>query len=143
MIKFPLNFEVFAEAEEGVSSPWHAQTNAIEPIKCCLPVEFSGPGGGYTPEDLFTISAINCIIGAFKFHCDKQNQSFKKIKGKASLTLSLEENEKLCFTALEVFLEVEGAKDKETIKKILEDAITNCPVCNAIKVPKTLHIDIK
>ena len=142
MIQFPLHFEVFAEADSDLTNAWKCQANALEPISCCIPPEFAGPGKSYTPEDFFAFSVINSIIAAFKIGCEKANQNFDKIKGKASLTMDLGPDNKLTFAALDICLDVTGASDKEKIKKILEEAISICPVSNAIKTPKTLHIQV-
>lgn len=142
MIKFPLEFEVNIEAKEGISTPWNGQGNAHVPIGCSIPVEFGGPGGGYTPEDLFALATLNCIISDFKVFCYKKRESFSKIKGKACLTLDLI-NQKLIFSNLDITLEVEGAIHPDVVKAILEESIANCPVCNCIKMPKILHITMK
>ena len=143
MIKFPLHFEVFAEAQPGISTIWKAQANTHTQIDCCIPVEFSGPGGGYSSEDFFALAIINCIIGAFKFFCEKNNQSFKTIKGKAGLKVESATNKIMKFTAIDIVFDIEGASNIEKVKKLLDEAISNCPVCNSIQIPKTLHISIK
>ncbi|EKE07986.1 MAG: hypothetical protein ACD_17C00407G0001, partial [uncultured bacterium] len=53
MIKFPMKFQVQAQAGAGSHTKWDAQTEHLAPISCAIPPEFMGPGGGYSPEDLF------------------------------------------------------------------------------------------
>lgn len=142
MIKFPLAFEVNVEASEGVSTPWNSQSNAHTPITCSIPVEFYGPGGGYTPEDLFTLAILNCIIAEFKVSCYRKKVSFLAIKGKGRLTLDLV-NQKLVFSNIEITFEVEGTVHPDEVKKTLEESIANCAVCKCLKIPKTLHINVK
>ena len=86
MIKFPMKFEVEAKAPSGVSSQWIAQGDDLPPIPSAIPPEFMGPGGGYSPEDLFGISVLNCLIALYKVYCEKSNISFQEIRGKAILT---------------------------------------------------------
>jgi organic hydroperoxide reductase OsmC/OhrA len=143
MGKFPINFEVSSEATSGIQNKWKIQSNAYESITCCIAAEFSGPGGGYTPEDFFALAAMSCITAAFKVNCEKAKENFEKIKLKSKLTLDLDCNNKLSFTALDITIEVIGSSNIENVKKALESAINDCPVSNSIKTPKMMHIDIK
>ncbi len=143
MMKFPLEYEVYAEAGADLGSLGKAQANAQSPISWAIPVEFGGPGGGYTPEDLFALSVINCIMSAFKCYCHKYNLSFKTIKSKAILKMDKDVNNKFYFSEININLEVEGASNIENVKKQLEEAINNCPVSNSVKIPKTLHLTVK
>lgn len=87
MIKFPMKFEVRASASVGSSSLWTAQTEHLPPIASAIPPEFMGPGGGYSPEDLFAIALLNCLIATFKVYCEKSNVTFQEIQGRVSLTV--------------------------------------------------------
>ena len=143
MIKFPLEYEVFIETDAHLSSLGKAQANAQPPISCSIPVEFGGPGSGYTAEDLFALSVTNCILSAFKCFCHKEHLTFKLVKGKSILKMNMDSNKKLFFSEIDIRLEVEEASNVEKVKKALEEAISNCPVSNSIKIPKTLHINVK
>jgi uncharacterized OsmC-like protein len=140
--KFPLIFEVCSEAESSINAPWKVKHSEFEAITCCVPPELKGPGGGYTPEDLFALSIINCIISDFKVFCERDKESFEKIKIKASLKLDNHSNKKFTFTNIDIKIDVIGATSREKIEKILNDSIKHCTICNAIKVPKTFHINI-
>src|SRR3990167_8275560 len=87
MIKFPMKFSVTANASPGISSPWSAQAGNLPPIPSAIPPEFAGPGGGYSPEDLFALSLLNCLIATFKVYAEKSKVSFQEIKGRISLIL--------------------------------------------------------
>ncbi|KPK33058.1 MAG: hypothetical protein AMS24_02355 [Chlamydiae bacterium SM23_39] len=143
MIKFPLNFEVYSEATSGICNKWKIHINAYEPITCCIPTEFYGPGEGYTPEDFFALSILNCMIASFKIACEKENANFDKVKTKAKLIMNLDANNKLIFSEINIIIDVEGASDIEKVKKILERSVNDCPVSNAIKTPKTLQLNVK
>ena len=140
--KFPLIFEVCSEAESSINTPWKVKHCDFEEITCCVPPELKGPGGGYTPEDLFALSIINCIISDFKVFCENAKESFEKIKIKASLKLDNPSNKNFIFTNIDIKIDVIGATNIEKVKKILDDAIKHCTICNSIKIPKTLHINI-
>ena len=144
MIKLPVKFEVFAESAPGISSLWkggHGQTNKL--IDCCIPVEFSGPGGAYSSGDLFALSIINGIIGEFKFICEKKKLSFKMINANVRIIVDSDPKKLLKITAIDLYFTVEESSDVEEVKKVLDYAINNCPIINSIQIPKTLHVVVK
>ena len=142
MIKLPVKFEVSAEAKPGISTVWKGEADGKKLDSCCIPVEFSGPGSGFSAEDLFGLAVLNCIIGEFKFLCEKKELSFKTIKGKAWLIVDADTKKLIKFTSIDLFFDVGGASNVEDVKKVLEYAISFCPVSNSIQIPKTLHITV-
>ena len=142
--QFPLRYEVNAEATEGISSIWKAQTNALAPTSCAIPPEFNGPGGAYSPEDFFALAILNCMIASFKFHCEKAGQHFEKIKGNASLSITKDpETEHLLLNEVYIKFDVSGSSDAGHVKNLLEQAIKECPVGNAVKTGKSFQINVK
>lgn len=143
MVKFPLKFEVQANASSGISSPWSCQTDKLPPILSSIPPEFMGPGGGYSPEDLFALALLNCLIATFKVYAEKSQVQFQALQGKVLLTVDkLPSEPGFAMTQAEIFLTIQGASDKEKTRKLLENAIRDCAVSNSIKTGKTFHIDI-
>lgn len=142
MMKFPLKFEVQASTVSGIQTNWTATTmNHLPPITSAIPPEFSGPGGGYTPEDLFAISLLNCLIASFKVYCEKSQVSFKELKGRVILTVD-KGAQGLIMSHADIYFDISGASNPEKTRKLLDDAIKNCPVSNSIKTGKTFHIEI-
>lgn len=143
MIKFPMKFEVQANASCGISSPWTCQSDRLPPILSSIPPEFMGPGGGYSPEDLFALALLNCLIATFKVYCEKGQVQFKEINGKVLLTVDkLHAEPGFAMTQADIFFTIQGASDKEKIRKLMENAIRDCAVSNSIKTGKTFHMDI-
>ncbi len=143
MIKFPMSFEASASATSGTSSLWTAQAESLPPIQSAIPTEFMGPGGGYSPEDLFSLSLLNCLIATFKVYCEKSKINFEEIKGKIHLTVDkLSGQSGFAMTQANIFLDVTGASDPEKARKLLDGAIKDCAVSNSIKTGKTFHINI-
>ena len=66
MVDFPIKFAVSAKATSGISETWTAYEDGFDPINCSIPAEFQGPGGAYSPEGLFGVSIVSCIIGLYK-----------------------------------------------------------------------------
>lgn len=143
MIKFPLKFEVEAQSGQGSTTPWTAKTDAFPPIHCAIPPEFMGPGGAYSPEDLFAMSLLNCLIATFKVYCEKSKLNFEEVKGKAILTLDRQMGQSgLVITQADIYFDITGATDKEKVRKIMDSAIRDCAISNSIKTGKTFHINV-
>ena len=138
-----MKFEMQASASSGVNSQWTSQTDLLPPIPTAIPPEFMGPGGGYSPEDLFALAVLNCVIATFKVYCEKGKIAFQTIAGKAHLTvdkLPLEPG--FGMTQIDVTLNVTGTSDPDKAKKTLELAIKDCAVSNSIKSGKTFHLNV-
>jgi len=143
MSMFSLKFEVSAEAKPGISTTWQAQVKSLEPIKIAIPPEFHGPGGGYSPEDLYGLSVLNCLIALFKDLAERNSVIFEKIEGKLLVTMDKDpQTNGLILTHLDITFNIIGAADKEKTRTFLEKAIAQCPVTNSIKSGKTCHINI-
>lgn len=143
MVKFPMKFESQANATSGINSQWTSQTDLLPPIPVAIPPEFMGPGGGYSPEDLFSLAVVNCVIATFKVYCEKGKLNFTSIQGKAILTVDKISGESgFGMTQIDITFDVEGASDQERVKKTLESAIKDCAVSNSIKAGKTFHINM-
>jgi len=144
MLKFPIKFEVEAEAKPGISTNWKGQAPNLSPITCAIPPEFMGPGGGYSPEDLFILSILSCLLALFKAYCEKNKITFHEVKSRAILTVDRNHTASvLVFTHIDIFIDVTGASDTEKARHQLDKALKDCPVSNAIKTGKTFHITVK
>jgi len=74
MSAFPKIFTVESKGESGVQSTWVNQLKdkASTPIVMAIPPEFEGPGGTYSPEDLYALSLLNCYLATFKYIAEKE-----------------------------------------------------------------------
>jgi uncharacterized OsmC-like protein len=143
MIRFPMSFEVAASSKAGSSSLWKGEAEGLIPIVCAIPTEFMGPGGGYSPEDLFALSLLNCLIATFKVYAEKSKIDFAEIKGKIQLTVDrLSGQNGFALTQANIFIDITGASDAERARKVLDAAIKDCAVSNSIKTGKAFHINI-
>lgn len=138
-----MKFTITAAATHGIGSQWTAQNEGLPPIPSAIPPEFMGPGEGYSPEDLFAISLLNCLIATFKVYCEKSKVTFKELGGKVVLTVDKMTGQSgFAMTQADVFFDITGASDPERARKLLDAAIKDCAVSNSIKTGKTFHINI-
>lgn len=143
MIKFPMKFEVEANSQAGAATQWTGKAGNLPPIPSAIPPEFMGPGGGYSPEDLFALSLLNCLIATFKVYAEKGAVTFQELKGKANLTVDRIPGETgFSMTQVEVFFDITESSDIEKARKFMDQAIKDCAVSNSIKTGKTFHINI-
>lgn len=140
---FPIKFEVSAEAQSGISTPWKTSAENFEHIKVAISPQFKGPGKTYSPYHLYGISILNCLIGVYKHLCESNKIDFKKIEGKLSASINKKpESDELIISHIDFIINVLGASDKEKARSFLEKAFNVCPVTNSIKTGKTYHINI-
>lgn len=143
MLKFPMKFEVAAHSQAGIANNWVAQVGHLPSIPSAIPPEFMGPGGGYSPEDLFGIAVINCLIATYKVYCEKANITFAEIKARAEVKVDKEPSStSFHISQIDVFMDITGASDVDKAKKILESAIKDCAISNSIKSCKSFHINV-
>jgi uncharacterized OsmC-like protein len=141
---FPLNFKVEAEATYGISNTWMGSANDYPKIEIAIPCEFKGPGKAYSPEDLYALAVLNCLIAVYKGVCEKNEMKFDKILGSVELTMNKScENSHIILSHLDITFTVIGASDKDKARKLFDLSVKNCPVTNSIKSGTTLHFHIK
>jgi uncharacterized OsmC-like protein len=144
MPEFPIKFEVKANASAGISKSWTATENSSKPIECAIPPVFHGPGQGYSPEGLFGISILNCIIAFYKTLCEKSNVQFSNLESSASMTMdySSDDDSILSITEIDFNITVNGSSDPEKAKILLEQSASRCPLSNSIKCGKTYNFKV-
>ncbi len=141
MLKFPMKFHaVESSSTAPIKNKWMGKVLDLPPIPVSIPPEFMGPGDGYSPEDLFGLAVLNCVIALYKVYCAQAKVSFQEIKGSAVLTADKESLEASFYIShIDLTIEVSGASDVEKAKQILDNAIKHCPIGNSIKSCKSFH----
>ncbi len=143
MIQFPLKFEVSATAPSGTANPWTCQADKLPPIPVAIPPEFHGPGGGYSPEDLYGLALLNCLLATLKVYLETGAVAFEALEGKAIVTADkLASEPGFLMSQVEFFLTIRKPSDPEKAKKIADTAIRDSGICNSVKSGKTYHIAI-
>ncbi|MBX9744451.1 MAG: OsmC family protein [Chlamydiales bacterium] len=143
MMKFPMKFEVSATAKAGIGSQWTAQAGELPPIPSAIPPEFSGPGGGYSPEDLFGIAVSNCLIALYKVYCEKAKISFQHIEIKADVVIDKQPSDpSFLITEVNIYCTISGASNQDRARELFDQVAKDCPVSNSIRSGKTFHVNI-
>ena len=142
MIKYPLNFHAEAQATPGITSTWTAKAENNAPITCAIPPEFMGPGGGYSPEDLYGIALLNCVIATFKVFAEKSNLTFTDVKGTAEITIDRGDKGAPWISKIALHLTLTGASDTAKGETVLKESKAACIVCNSMRTEVTLETTV-
>ena len=133
MIKYPLYFKGHAATSQGMATPFQAQVEDYLPIPCAIPKGFLGPGGGYSPEDLYLLSLTACFIATFKVFAEKTQLAYEELSGEAELMIDRNEHGVPEIKKVELTFTLKGAQDQEKAKGLLEESRKYCLVSNAVK----------
>jgi organic hydroperoxide reductase OsmC/OhrA len=143
MIHYPLVFKVSASANEGIGANWSALSDSMpQPLPMSIPPEFEGPGGGYSPEDIYAFALMNCFIATFKVIAEKSKLTYQSLKTDGTLTVDRNESGVPWMKAFLLKVEVAGASDVERTKRLLEKTSQSCMILNSVKTEKTFEFNV-
>lgn len=143
MLKYPMVFQVKSAAKPGINVKWQTSAFSMEQVlPAAVPPEFSGPGGGFSPEDFYALSIVNCYVATFKVYAEKSELQYEEIT--AMVTLEVDRDEKgfpwMARCRLEVKLYKPSSKEKA--EAVLTKAYKGCLVMNSIRTEKTVDYQI-
>ena len=140
MIHYPLTFKVSSSATSGALSTWDSvfYRTAGDPVQSLvsIPPEFEGPGGGYSPEDFYSLALINCFVATFKVIADKSKLNFKCLECHGLLTVDRDEKGVPWMSSFRLKGTLTGVADIERAKRILEKTSQSCMILNSVKTEK-------
>jgi organic hydroperoxide reductase OsmC/OhrA len=127
------NFEVFSQSTWGIDTPISASTNKSFPeIGLSIPPEFSGPGTGYSPEDLYALALLNCYLATFKFVAEKSKLQFQAISGKAVLEVGDTESRKNWMRKVKLTINLSGAENPTRALNLLVKTKDHCMIHQSV-----------
>lgn len=142
MIKYPLKFKASAKATPGIANTWTAQSEQNSPITCAIPPEFMGPGGGYSPEDLYGIALLNCVLATFKVFAEKSGLTFTEVNGTADITIDRSEGGTPWISHIALHATLSGASDTAKAETVLHESKKACIVCNSMKTEVSFETSV-
>jgi peroxiredoxin-like protein len=141
MTSYPLYFDVSAKAHSGISTSWKSGSSQFEsPI--AIPPEFGGPGGGFSPEDIYAMALTNCFIATFKVIAERSKADFESIEIASKLTVDRSEGGNPWMKAITMKVKVTGTKDASKVERLLQKTSTSCLILNSVKTEKTLEFTV-
>jgi len=141
MNSYPKSFDTTASATHGTQSAWKA-CSADHEIAVSIPPEFAGPGGAFSPEDLFAQALTNCFLGTFKVLAENSNVSFRSVDVHGRLLVDLDERKKPCMHAFHLEIKLALPSDEARAKRLVEKALQSGFILNSVKTAITHELSI-
>ncbi len=142
MIKYPISFFATAESESGIQSQWTIESQNIE-TKCAVPPEFEGPGGAFSPEDLFAQALTNCFVATFKVYAEKSKVHFSNLSVRAELVADMNESKKPVMKDCILHVKITGCENVERIKTLAQKAFSSGFIINSVKTQMKMDLEVQ
>lgn len=143
MINYPMTFKVSSQSTSGIQSIWQTHSEQYpKNIDVAIPPEFSGPGGGYSPEDLYATALTNCFVATFKVFAEKSRLNFNEIKIQADLFVDRNEKGQPWMSKIHLTIDLLGVTQKENAQRLLEKTSQSCMILNSVLTSKTFAFNI-
>ena len=143
MMTYPMFFKVSAEAPSGIQTTWSSESIQYpQKTSVAIPPEFSGPGGGFSPEDIYAMALTNCFVATFKVFAEKSRLQFKDIKIQSTLSVDRNEKGQPWMAKVALNIELTGVTQKENAQRILEKTSQGCMILNSVLTEKSFEFNI-
>lgn len=143
MMTYPMLFKVTAEAASGIQTTWSTQSSSdSQKALVAIPPEFGGPGGGFSPEDLYAMALTNCFVATFKVFAEKSRLSFGELKVQTTLSVDRNEKGQPWMAKAGLNIEINGVAQKETAQRLLEKTSQGCMILNSVLTEKSFEFRI-
>ncbi|CAE78852.1 OsmC family protein [Bdellovibrio bacteriovorus] len=143
MNKYPMFFKARAESSAGIQSLWDSQSMSVDSgVRMAIPAEFEGPGGGFSPEDLYVMALQNCFVATFKVFAEKSRLAYEKLRIESELTVDRDEHGRPWMARCFFNVHLEGAEQIENAKRILARASESCMILNSVKTEKVFEFHV-
>lgn len=140
MIHYPLSFKVSVRSQAGIQKTWETTAPTMaQSVPMAIPPEFEGPGGGFSPEDLYAFALSNCFVATFKVIAEKSKLEFSTLIVDAVLSVDRNESGVPWMKAIHFKVSLEGAADSERARRLLEKTSQSCMILNSVKTEKTFE----
>jgi organic hydroperoxide reductase OsmC/OhrA len=141
MIQYPISFHARSESASGIGQIWQIESQNLK-IDCAVPVEFEGPGGAFSPEDLFAQALTNCFVATFKVYAEKSNLGFGQIIATSELIVDLAENKKPVMKKCFLNVKILNCENAERVKFIAKKAFEAGFILNSVKTEVVLDLEV-
>lgn len=138
MVQYPLNFYSKAKAGRGIEGLWESRGHEQDqsPIQCAVPKEFQGPGGGYSPEDLYGLALVNCFVATFKVFAERSRLDFETLEVSAHLIVDRDEAGTPWMKKITLEIELQGVPDSQKALRLLDKTSGQCLIHNSVKTER-------
>lgn len=143
MTKYPMFFKTTAESGAGIQTQWETTASAHQlQIPMAIPPEFEGPGGGFSPEDIYAMALQNCFVATFKVFAEKSRLSYGHIQVVAELAVDRDEAGRPWMARCAFKVSVDKCTQIENAKRILNRTSESCMILNSVKTEKSFEFHV-
>lgn len=139
MIAYPIEFNARTETVGGVANVWNSRAGEHQ-NQVAVPPEFDGPGGGFSPEDLYNQALTNCFVATFKVYCEHSKVTFENLEVDSRLVVDLDENKKPVMKDFFMTAHIHGASNPERAMMLAQRASKSGFILNSVKT--NCHFEI-
>ncbi len=140
-MKLPLQFKSESRSQSGTQITWTIESYGHQAV-CAIPSEFGGPGGGFSPEDLFAQALTNCLVATFKVYAENSKLIFSNIHIETNLTVAMNDLKKVtmqkCHFNINLYQTLQPEKAELLIRKAFESGF----ILNSVKTELTYQLQI-
>ena len=99
---------------------------------------FGGPGNEASPEDLYLLSLLNCLIATFKVFAEKSKLGYERLDGLANLNLIQEPSGVSSFKNIDIKLELFSPDNRVKAERLFNKVESQSMIVNSV----TTKVDI-
>jgi organic hydroperoxide reductase OsmC/OhrA len=137
------HFTVTAKTLSGVPVSWETEIESGDRLEVSVPSAFQGPGVGYSPEDLYVLSLLNCWFATFKVIAAKSKFEFETLEGTATITTGKNAEGLLWIPKMHVDLILTSPSDADKAQRLLDMASKHCLILNSVNTEKSWNLEIE
>lgn len=142
MVEKSIVFQSEASASGDFEKPWAIRSGRQEGM-CAIPAEFKGGGGGWSPEDLYLQSLINCFIGTFKVYARASRIIFKDLNVHGRLFVEKDESGKTMMKRCRLRIAIAGVERFDRVETLIAKVFKDGFILNSVKteIGYELHVE--
>lgn len=141
MYKLPIFFNSEAQAAGDFEKLW--TTNSDNRVSDhSIPTEFGGAGGGFSPEDFFLQSVINCFIGTFKVVSKGSRLSFSNLTLNGRLTVDKGTDGRVFMKTIDLHIKIFDADRPDRVETIVNKVFRDGFIINSVKSEIKYELEI-
>jgi uncharacterized OsmC-like protein len=144
MIQYPLTFSARSELSSGISSPWRTSVPHLGVgLVTAVPIEFEGPGGGYSPEDFYALALLNCFGATFTVIAERSRLTYETLSLHGVLTVDRDAAGSPWMKHFVLSAVLKSPSDRERATRLLEKTSQSCLILNSVKTEKEFRFEIR
>lgn len=140
MAQYPIEFHAKTAASCGMQTKWQSQSQD-QSVSVSIPPEFQGPGGAFSPEDLFSHALTNCFVGTFKVFAENSKLTFESLQVESKLIVDLDEKKRPVMKEFFLKAKIQAPSNEDKARLLAKKATETGFILNSVKT--LCHFDVE